>query len=78
MSQIEKLLARIKNNPRAVRFDELEKILRVAGYSCRQPRGGSSHYTYLKQGELLLTIPRTRGYVKEVYVRKVLDALTKE
>ena len=32
MSQWEKLLARIHNNPKTVTFDELDKILQRAGY----------------------------------------------
>ena len=34
MSKLEKLLQRIKNNPKTVRFEELDKILLNAGYEC--------------------------------------------
>ncbi len=46
MSQWEKLLARIHNNPKSVTFDELDKILQRAGYVRRQPRSGSSLCIY--------------------------------
>ena len=75
MSKLEKLLQRIKNNPRTVRFEELDKILRREGYECSQPRGGSSHYTYRKAGFRSLTIPRQIPYVNECYVRDVLEEL---
>ena len=75
MSKLEKLLQRIKNNPKSVRFEELDKILRREGYEPSQPRGGSSHYTYKKQGVRSLTIPRQTPYVEEIYVRIVLAAL---
>jgi len=75
MSKLEKLLQRIKNNPKTVRFEELDKILRHRGYECSQPRGGSSHYTYRKAGSRSLTIPRKNPYVEECYVQVVLAAL---
>lgn len=31
MSKLEKLLEKIKNNPKSVRFDELDRILIAAG-----------------------------------------------
>lgn len=78
MSQIEKLLQRIMNNPKTVKFEELEKILLKNGYSCSQPKGGSSHYTYRKKGRYPLTIPKKNPYVKECYVRLVIEMLEEE
>ena len=75
MSKLEKLLQRIKNNPKSVRFEELNKILLNAGYERFQPRGGSSHYNYRKIGKESITIPRQIPYVNECYVRDVLEAL---
>ena len=34
LSQFEKLLLRIRNNPKAVKFEELKKILTKYGYEC--------------------------------------------
>ena len=56
MSKLEKLLQRIKNNPKTVRFEELDKILLSADYERAQPRGGSSHYTYRKPNAAPITI----------------------
>ena len=75
MSKLEKLLQRIKNNPRTVRFEELDKILSNAGYERTQPRSGSSHYTYRKLGRVPITIPYHRPFVHEVYVRDVIREL---
>ena len=75
MSQLEKLLERIRNNPKTVAFEELDKILRRNGFERRQPGGGSSHYIYRKKGKLPLTIPRKSPYVKEEYVKLVIEAL---
>lgn len=46
MSQFEKLIQRIRNNPQSVRFAEIEKILRALGYELRQPKGGASHWIF--------------------------------
>ena len=78
MSQLEKLLERIRNNPKTVRFEELEKILTKAGYKSRQPARGSSHYTFFKAGKRILTIPKKYPFVKEVYVKQVIEALAEE
>ncbi len=75
MSQLEKLLERIRNNPKTVTFDELDKILCRNGYEKRQPGGGSSHYTFRKSGKPPLTIPKKSPYVKEEYVKLVIEAL---
>ncbi|MBR3051206.1 MAG: toxin HicA [Selenomonadaceae bacterium] len=75
MSKLEKLLQRIKNNPKTVRFEELDKILSNAGYECAQPGRGSSHYTYRKPSNNPITIPYQRPFVNEVYVRKVIREL---
>ena len=75
MSKLEKLLQRIKNNPKSVRFEELNKILLNAGYERSQPRGGSSHYTYRKDSKEPITIPHHKPYVREIYVQIVIRAL---
>ena len=49
MSKWEKLIARIRNNPKAVSFEEVAKVLESIGYEKRQPRSGSSHWTFRKK-----------------------------
>ncbi len=78
MSQWEKLLAKIRNNPRTVTFEEVDKILCKLGYERRQPGTGSSHYTFRKPGKSPLTIPKKSPYVKEEYVKLVLDAVDED
>lgn len=75
MSIWEKLIARIRNNPKTVSFDEVEKILLRFGYCRRQPGSGSSHYIFRKQGCPIITIPKNEPYVKEMYVKLVIEAL---
>lgn len=74
MSKLQKLLNRIRNNPKTVRFEELDKILMHYGFSKRQSRKGSSHFVY-KKGKILVTIPYKQPYIKVVYVEQVIKAL---
>ena len=78
LSQWEKLLERIRNNPKTVTFEEVAKILCKLGYEQRQPGGGSSHYTFRKPGKPPLTIPRKSPYVKEEYVKLVIAAIDED
>ena len=54
MSKLEKLLEKIKNNPKSVRFDELDRILTAAGFVRRQPKSGSSHYVYQREEKTMI------------------------
>jgi hypothetical protein len=74
LGKLQKLYERAKANPGSVRFDELDRLLRRWGFARRQPRGGSSHYFY-SRGDVQLSVPRSGGSVKAVYVRRVIRAL---
>ena len=74
MGGLQKLYERIKNNPKTVRFEEIQKLLLRAGFRERQPRGGTSHYTYTKEGKIL-TVPYNRPYIKRVYVEQAIALL---
>ncbi|AFK87253.1 MULTISPECIES: hypothetical protein [Thermoanaerobacterium] len=64
MSKKEKLIEKIKNNPKTVRFEEIDKILLDVGFVRTQPSKGSSHYTYHFEN-LTITIPYKRPYISE-------------
>ena len=74
MTQREKRLAKIRNNPKNVHFDDLDRLLHDYGFERRQPKGGSSHYFYFL-GDKRLTIPFKRPFVKAIYVKQVLSVL---
>jgi hypothetical protein len=72
-----KLLQKLKNNPKNIRFEEIDNLLVNIGFTRRQPSKGSSHYTYTLEGKSL-TIPFNRPFVKVVYIKlavKILDEL---
>ncbi|MEG6566499.1 type II toxin-antitoxin system HicA family toxin [Thermoanaerobacterium saccharolyticum] len=74
MSKKEKLIEKIKNNPKTVRFEEIDKILLDIGFVRTQPSKGSSHYTYHFEN-LTITIPYKRPYIKVVYVKQIIKLL---
>ncbi|NPV53550.1 MAG: type II toxin-antitoxin system HicA family toxin [Firmicutes bacterium] len=72
-----KLYAKIVNNPKDVRFEDLDKILKKYGFECRQPSKGSSHYNYYHPRlPDILTIPYARP-IKAIYVKQVIEAIGK-
>ena len=80
MSKWDKLLTRIYALSKDLRFDELRKVLESYGYEMHAPRGGSSHYTFRKQGKSPITIPKHEP-IKKVYVemvRKVVESEERE
>ena len=77
MSAWDKLLERIRNLSRDMRFDELRKVLEAYGYTMNQPRGGGSHYTFRKKGCAPVTIPKHEP-IKRAYVLLVREVVESE
>jgi len=75
LSKLEKLLQRIINNPKTVRFEELDKLLIRAGFIKRQSGKGSSHFVYRKDGRII-SIPLNNPYIKQTYVIEAIVLLT--
>lgn len=74
MSQLTKLWLQAKNNPKTVTFEDADKLLTRAGFIRRQPRSGSSHYTYKKDGKIV-TIPKKQPHIKEEYIKQMIEAI---
>ena len=71
---MDKALAKIRRNPRNVRFDDLRQVCdRYFG----KPRQNGSHLFYKTpwQGETLVNIQPIRGMAKAYQVRQVLKAI---
>jgi hypothetical protein len=77
LSKWEKLLSKITGLSKDVRFAELIRILEGYGYEGKKPGGGSSHWTFRKQGKPPLTIPENEP-IKLVYVRMIKDIIESE
>lgn len=77
MSKWEKLLQKILSLSKDMRFDELRRVLESCGYEMNAPRGGSSHYTFRKDGCQPITIPKHEP-IKKVYVQMVKEIVESE
>ena len=72
MSKYDKLLNKLKNNPRDVDFKVLKKLLEDNGYIGINT--GGSHWVFRKDGKESITIPYKKP-IKIIYVKKVLQIL---
>ena len=72
MSRLDKLLVRMRANPRDVRIGDLLRVLRARGATVRLVRGSS--HVVVSRGATRLTVPRPHGTdkVRETYVRQAL------
>ena len=77
MSKWDKLIARICNLSKDLRFTQLQKVLETYGYRMDAPRSGSSHYTFRKSGCMPITIPKHEP-IKKVYVEMVREIVESE
>jgi len=77
MGKLEKLIEKIIKADKNLRFDELAKVLVRLGYTQYQPKRGGSHYTFRKDGNMPITIPKANP-INKAYVELVRDALIEE
>ena len=77
MSKWDKLLEKICSLSKDMRFNQLRKVLESYGYEMHQPKEGSSHCTFRKEGCRPVTIPMHEP-VKKVYVEMVKEVIESE
>ena len=77
MSKWDKLIEKILNLSKDMRFDELRKVLESYVYVMNAPRGGSSHYTIRIPGAMPITIPKHEP-IKKIYVQMVKEIVESE
>jgi hypothetical protein len=67
MSQADKLLAKMRTNPRDWRIDDLKTVARSRDIQWRQE--GTSHVVFVRPDGRTLSVPAVRP-IKPVYIRK--------
>lgn len=72
MTRAEKLLARMRNNPRDWSIAEMNTLAQRYGVDWRQP--GTSHVTFSYPGRPPLTVPAHKP-IKPIYVMRFVDLL---
>ena len=74
MSQIEKLIERMKSQPNGVRPDEAQRVLNFYGYRLDRQRG--SHMHFINEDGDVITIPN-KNPLKAIYVKDILERIAK-
>lgn len=72
MSRTEKLLERMRSNPRDWDIADLKVLARRFGVDWRQP--GTSHVTFTASRQIPVTVPAHKP-IKPVYIRQFLNLL---
>jgi len=77
MSKIDKLLQRTRNNPKNVRFEDIESLLNGLGFKIRS-RG--SHYTFRKDRNIIMVVKPhgSKKFAAMADVKKILAYLKEE
>ena len=72
MGKKEKLLDKIRQNPKNVRFKDIDKLLLSFNFEKRQ-RG--SHVTYTLKGKGRITVPVRKPFILPIYAKEVVKLL---
>lgn len=72
MAKIEKLIAKMKRNPKGISFDEIKKVLEHHGYI--EVRVSGSHHHFRNEQGLLTTIKR-KNPVSPAAVKDALERI---
>lgn len=77
MSKIDKLLQGMKNNPKNVRFEDMESLLNGLGFKIRSK---GSHYTFKKDRNIIMVVKPhgSKKFTAMVDVKKILAYLKEE
>lgn len=72
MSKFDKLIIKMRANPRDWRIDDLKAIAERLGIDYRQP--GTSHVTFRLPNGSKVTVPAHKP-IKPIYIKQFLDLL---
>lgn len=74
MSQFNKLIAKILEE-KDITYLEAEKVLISLGYIARSPKGGSSHITFTKSPNQIITLVKTQKPLKKYLIKLIKEAI---
>lgn len=75
MSKIDKLIEKMKNRPKGIRFSEADKVLNRYGYILKRSEGSHRHYAN-SQGDVITIVENNP--LKSVYVKDILERIGKK
>jgi hypothetical protein len=70
MGKADKILAKMKQNPRNWRIDSIKTVAK--NYDIQWRQKGTSHFVFIRNDGKTLPIPAHRP-IKPIYVRKFID-----
>lgn len=73
MSNIRKIIDKMKRQPNGIRPEEAEKVLNAIGYKAVRQKGSHKQYLNFETGEL--TTIKQENPLKKVYVMDILNRL---
>jgi hypothetical protein len=74
MTNVEKLVERLRARPTEMRADEIAIILRHEGWTRRSDEG-ASHQVWMRSGAIRLDYAVAHRKVKRTYLAKIAEAL---
>jgi len=69
MPPVEKILEKMKNQPRGIRMEEAEKVLVAYGYEFKRQKGSHRHYLNAQGDLITLKEPLKISYINEILKR---------
>ena len=77
MSRFTKLHNKIKNNPQEIRFEEIDSLLKNAGFQKRKGKGSHMIYSHPDLNDIrdYITIPYKKPHIKKIYIKRALEIL---
>ena len=76
MTKIDKLLARVRNNPKAVSFRDIQALLAAFGFVLKRSRGSHHVFSGMVGGRRTrIVIPYRQPHIKAAYVKEALDVI---
>jgi len=69
MPPVQKLIEKMKNQPRGIRLEEAEKVLAAYGYKLKRQKGSHRHYMNAKGDLITLKDPLKISYINELLER---------
>ena len=74
MTPYDKLIQKILEE-KDITYQEAEKVLVGLGYVARSPKGGSSHITFTKSQNQIITLVKTQKPLKKYLIRLIKEAI---
>lgn len=80
MGKKEKLIARLKSNPKDFTFDEMQTLLTALGFEkSNKGKTSGSRVKFIKENiPIILHKPHPRNYLLEYQVKQIIEVLEKE